>query len=239
MSSCSPSRDNQGRPFDAPAAVRPSDVVAQNPYAKIESLQRGSASPFAAMSAVDVSARLASAQVCHVVIGGHAMAAYGRVRNTEDVDVIAVDMEHAASCIAGLYQGAAVHRAPGAIGSAVLAADGRKLADVLSYYGGAAFRHAIDTAQVVDGVSVPSRESLMALKFEAISSATRPRDKKAMDLSDLIYLVTRHRDQSGASDIRRSIGDIVEIDSCGDPLRGKARWEAMYDAILSGSPISI
>lgn len=222
-----------------PAVRPPFSAESPTPYSKIESLQRIGASQFAAFSAVDVSTRLKNAHVHHVIIGGHAMAAHGRIRNTEDVDVIAVDMEQAAACIASMHLGSAVHRAPGAMGCAVFAADGRKLADVLNYFGGAAFRYAIDTAKVLDGVSVPSPEALMALKFEAVSSGTRPRDKRAMDLSDLIYLVTKFRDQNASGTIRSMIGDLVEGDSCGDPLRVRTRWETIYDAIITGSPISI
>lgn len=239
MPSCNHSRKNEGPSSDVPVAGQTFSAESQTPYVKLESLQRRSASLFAAVSAVDVSTLLEKAHVRHVIIGGHAMAAHGRIRNTEDVVVIAVDMEQAASCIASMHQGAAVHRAPGAMGCTVIAADGRKLADVLNYFGGAAFKYAIDTAKLLDGVSVPSPEALMALKFEAVSSDARPRDKRAMDLSDLIYLVTNFHDQNDPETSRRMIGDLVEGDSCGDPLRGRARWETIYDAIISGSPISI
>lgn len=188
-----------------------------------------------------VSQKLDADRIKHVVIGGHAMAAHGRVRNTEDVDVISVDMEEAAKSIATLHRGATVVRYAGAQNCSVLGDDGRKVADVLSYFGAAANRHAVDSAMRVDGVSMPERQAMMALKFEAMTSASRPRDKRAIDLSDLIYLVNRyHRgDSSTAAADSKVIEHLVESDSCGDSTRGAGRWRDLHRAILTDQPIAI
>lgn len=167
------------------------------------------------------------------------MAAHGHVRNTEDVDVVAMAMTEAATVIATLRAGAQVERKPGMMGCHVTAGDRAKLADVLDYFGSHAHRFAIDTAITIDGVQVPHAEALMAMKFEALTSNTRAQTKRYLDLADLIHLVDRYHRGRDASESIAAIAHVVEADACGDPERGATRWRCLHTAILAGARIAI
>ena len=191
------------------------------------------------LDAREVSQALTASGIRHVVIGGHAMAAHGRIRNTEDVDVVAVAMTDAAAVVAALRPGAHVERHAGSMGCVVSGPNQEKLADVLDYFGSHAHRLAIDTAQTVDGVQAPRQDALMAMKFEALSSATRPHDKRHQDLADLIHLVDRyHRGKDHHAEVE-SIATVVEADGCGDVKRGADRWRDLHAAIIARSPIAV
>lgn len=191
------------------------------------------------LTAHEVSSALTAAGIRHAIIGGHAMAAHGHVRNTEDVDVVAMAMTEAATVIAALRTSTRVERKPGMMGCQVTARDHGKLADVLDYFGSHAHRLAIDTAVTMDGILVPRTDALMAMKFEALSSPVRPQAKRYLDLADLIHLVDRyHRGRDAAEEVD-SIARVVEADACGDSERGATRWRALHAAILNGTRIAI
>ncbi len=177
-----------------------------------------------------VSAALAQLGIRHVIIGGHAMAAYGYVRNTEDVDVIAVDMERAATAIAACHGQATAVRQSRIMSTAIVDGRGAKLADVIDFHQGAAF---------INGI--PSPDALMALKFEAFTGAGRPSGKRHLDIADLMFLIERHHQPDGDHMRERVdfIAALVDKDSCGDADRGGTRWRALHDAIVNGRPITV
>ena len=214
-----------------PEDQRPATTV----FARAERLRAREGGDF--LTAQEVSAALTTAGIRHAIIGGHAMAVHGHIRNTEDVDVVAMAMSEAASVIATLRSGARVERRPGMMGCHVTIHDHEKLADVLDYYGSHAHRLAIDTALTIDGILVPRADALMAMKFEALTSAARPRAKRYLDLSDLIHLVEHYRDAS--ADAVEVVARVVESDACGDPERGALRWRTMHAAIVAGAPITL
>lgn len=210
---------------------------ATNAVARTERLRAHESGDF--LTAQEVSTALTNAGIRHAIIGGHAMAAHGHVRNTEDVDVVAMAMTEAASVIAALRAETRVERHPGAMGCHVTSHDHGKLADVLDYFGSHAHRLAIDTAVTMDGIQVPRADALMAMKFEALSSATRPQAKRYLDLADLIHLVDRYHRGHDATAQVEEIARVVEADACGDPERGAIRWRTMHAAILAGARITI
>jgi hypothetical protein len=167
------------------------------------------------------------------------MAAHGLARNTEDVDVIAVGLGEAAAVIAALRAGARVERRRGGLGCCVISGDDDRLADVLDCFGSHSQRLAIDSAQLLDGIPIPHSDALMAMKFAALTSATRPHGKRHQDLADLIHLVDRyHRGRPCTAEVER-IAMVVEADACGDPERGAGRWRTIHAAILAGIPIAL
>jgi hypothetical protein len=216
-----------------PDDQRPAATV----FARTEQLRAREGGDF--LTAQEVSAALTTAGIRHAIIGGHAMAAHGHIRNTEDVDVVAMAMSEAAAVIAALRTGARVERQPGMMGCHITIHDHDKLADVLDYFGSHAHRLAIDTAMTMDGIQVPRADALMAMKFEALSSAARPPAKRYLDLADLVHLVERyHRGRDVGGEVE-AIARVVDADACGDPERGAGRWRAMHAAILAGTRIAL
>jgi hypothetical protein len=116
-----------------------------------------------------ISEVLGKLGIRHVIIGGHAMAAHGHVRYTEDVDLIAVDMERAAAAIAACHGQAKAVRLPRIMNTAIFDCKGAKVAEVIDFYQGAAFMHAVDTHITINGIPVPTVDALIALKFEAFT----------------------------------------------------------------------
>lgn len=225
-------------PLPMPTTPRPDDQrPAATVFARTERLRAREGGDF--LTAQEVSTALTTAGIRHAIIGGHAMAAHGHVRNTEDVDVVAMAMTEAASVIATLRADTRVERRPGAMGCQVTTHDHGKLADVLDYFGSHAHRLAIDTAVIMDGIHVPRADALMAMEFAALTSSARPQAKRYLDLADLIYLVDRYHRGGDANEEVEAIARVVEADACGDPELGATRWRALHAAILAGAPITI
>jgi hypothetical protein len=209
----------------------------KSPMKTIEDLRIDTPRASPGLTARRITDILGVLDIRHVIIGGHAMAAYGVVRNTEAVDVIAFAVDRAAEAIAACHGHAAAERQPRAINTAVRDRNGTRIADVLNAHHAAAFRHALDGQIVVDGIPVPTRDDLIALKFEASTAPGRRRDKRLLDLSDLIHLIGACHPTDPAR--VAGIATLVDQDSCGDPERGAARWLRLHDDILNDRPITL
>jgi hypothetical protein len=145
-----------------------------------------------APTSLAVTSAPAAQHLCHVIISGHARAAQGCIRTTEDIDLIAGDMQAAAQAITDVLGHATVPRYPGARKLSVLGPDGSRMVDVLGMYDGHAFREAIDHQVSINGVPVPTVDALIALKFEAMTNATRLSSRRSRDLYDIEFLVMRN-----------------------------------------------
>lgn len=206
----------------------------------IDELRAETPATMNALTSLEVTSALEARHLLHVIIGGHALAAHGCIRNTEDVDLIAGDMQAAAQAIADAHGHATVQRYPGARNLSVLGPDGSRMVDVLSMYDGHAFRFAIDHQVSINGLPVPSVDALIALKFEAMTNATRQKSRRSLDLHDIEFLVMRYLADDTAEGPRRiqQIAAIIESDAMGDAERGSARWLKLYSDIRSGRDFS-
>jgi hypothetical protein len=206
----------------------------------IDELRAETPATMHALTSREVTSALTARHLIHVIIGGHALAAHGSIRNTEDVDVIAGDMLAAAQAIADAHGHATVQRLPGARNVSVLGPDGSRMVDVLSMYDGHAFRYAIDHQVAIDGLPVPAVDAFIALKFEAMTNANRQKSKRSLDLHDIEFLVMRHLADDSADGHARvqQIAAIIESDAMGDAERGGARWLKLYRDIRSGRDFS-
>ena len=195
------------------------------------------------MTCAAVTEALEMHQIAHAIIGGHAMAAYGCVRYTEDVDVIAAEKQSAAQVIAAACGHAAAVVQAGAHAVSVYAADGRRLVDVLSMDDGNACRRAVEQQVLREDLPVPPVDVLIALKFEAMTDLSRPKNRRSLDLHDIEYLVMTHLTAHVIDDgeVQRrvqGIADLVESDALGDAERGGKRWLKLYDDIRSDRDFS-
>lgn len=196
------------------------------------------ASSSSALSPQEIAAALTEGNIKYAIVGGHALAAYGRVRATEDVDVLALDTDAVGRAILPLRDGLHVEVRPRTFSSAIRDTAGTKYADILSAFHGQVFQRSLESARDFANIPVPSIEWLIAMKFVAMTNATRHRDKQLVDAADLTALVTKHHKDAGAS-LTEIIGVSIERDSTGDPLRGIERWKSVYQAILDGRSFDI
>ncbi len=206
----------------------------------IDELRADTPATMHALTSREVTSALEARHLDHVIIGGHALAAHGCIRNTEDVDLIAGDMQAAAQAIADAHGHATVRRHPGARNISVIGPDGSRMVDILSMYDGHAFRYALEQKIFLAGLPVPSVDALIALKFEAMTTATRQKSRRSLDLHDIEFLVMRYLAADAADGPRRvqQIAAIIESDAMGDAERGSARWLKLYGDIRSGRDFS-
>jgi hypothetical protein len=176
---------------------------------------------------------LRSAGVRHALAGGHAVSAHTRPRMTIDVDLL-IDARRRTTVERSLHEAGFTLRTEKDVLHVLSDPEATVVADLLSDshpVWAEALRTAVNGHYQGQRLPVVTPASLIAMKYLAATSPSRPQEERLIDVSDISRLAKAHWSEEEAQEALR----IVEL-----AFRGAGRaLERLVGDLLANRPVTI